>query len=440
MQSKFIYTFLLIALLSNKTFAQESKKGLWDLNQCLSYALENNIQVKQQQLEVLSSEINLVKSKAERLPSLNASISENISNSKDITNGTNWSSSNSASFSINSNMSIYQGGATANSIKKSKLAVEQANVNVEVTQKNITLSIVQSYLNILYSKESLDYFNEVVSTSQKQVDRTSELYKAGSVVRKDLAQMEAQLSSDKYSLTVAKNNLISNTTTLKQLLEIPVTDTFNVSFPELEFIDSLIVLPKKLDAINSALSIMPEVRSSKINSSIAETNLKIAQSGYYPSLSLSAAYSTDYSSNLSNSFAPQLSDNQIQRVGLTLNIPIFNRYSTKTSVQQSRIGIEQAKLSSFETEKNLMQQVESVYQDAAAGISRYQSAKGQMESATESYKLSEQQFNLGMINIVELLKVKSTLLNAQMELIQAKYSAILNFKILDFYMGKTITL
>lgn len=442
MQRLLTFLVLIIAnfLFCENLLAQNYSNRIWDLNNCINYALENNIQVKQKKLSVTSNELDLSKDKSAWLPSLNASISENLSNSKDKTNADNWAASNGTSFSLTASMPIYQGGTIKNNIRKSQLSVEQANVEVEITQKSIILSIVQAYLDVLYTKESVDYYGEVVLASQKQVERSKDLFNAGSIVRKDLAQMEAQLASDNYSLTVAKNNLTSRTTDLKQLLEIPVADTFAVSFPEVQVIDSLASFPSKLEAINAAMSIMPEIRSSQVNNQIAEVNYRITKSGYLPSLSLNAGYSTDYSSSLSGGFSNQLSNNQLQKVGLTLNVPIFNRFSTKTSVQQSKIGVEQARLSALETEKNLQQQVETIYQDAVAGIYRYKSAKTQMELADESFRLSEQQFNLGMINAVELLKVKTSLLNSKMELIQSKYSAILNLKILDYYMGKTITL
>ncbi|HSA04909.1 MAG TPA: TolC family protein [Tenuifilaceae bacterium] len=442
MQRLLTFLVLIIAnfLFCENLLAQNYSNRIWDLNNCINYALENNIQVKQKKLSVTSNELDLSKDKSAWLPSLNASISENLTNSKDKTIADSWAASNGTSFSLTASMPIYQGGTIKNNIKKSQLSVEQANVEVEITQKSIILSIVQAYLDVLYTKESVDYYGEVVLASQKQVERSKDLFNAGSIVRKDLAQMEAQLASDNYSLTVARNNLTSRTTDLKQLLEIPVADTFAVSFPEVQVIDSLASFPSKLEAINAAMSIMPEIRSSQVNNQIAEVNYRITKSGYLPSLSLNAGYSTDYSSSLSGGFSNQLSNNQLQKVGLTLNVPIFNRFSTRTSVQQSKIGVEQARLSALETEKNLQQQVETIYQDAVAGIYRYKSAKTQMELADESYRLSEQQFNLGMINTVELLKVKTSLLNSKMELIQSKYSAILNLKILDYYMGKTITL
>jgi len=396
-----------------------------NLDQCLNYAIEHNIQVNKKKLAVQTSEMDLLKAKSDRLPNLDASVSESFTNSKDQSTGS-WDLNNGTSLSISSNISVYNGGIISNSIKKSKLNVDIANLDIELTKNSIILSITQAYLNVLYAKESVDYSMEVLITSQKQVERARELIKVGAIAKTDLAQLEAQLAGDKYSLVVSQNSLISNTTNLKQLLEIPVTDTFSVAFPEIDIEREFSLLPSITDAFNTSLSVMPEMKISQLNQNSAEITLKIAKAGYLPSLSMNAGYSTDASYQSSKRFSNQLSNNQMQRLGLSLNIPIFSRNAAKTSVQ--------------ETKKNLLQDVETIYQNSVSGESRYDAATVQYSSANESYKISEEQFNLGMINSVDLLKAKNTLLNAKKELIQSKYSAILNRKMLDFYMGKPISL
>lgn len=423
-------------------FSQENTATEWDLNKCINYALEHNIQVNSKKLDVETQKVNLNQSKSDRLPNVSASVSENFNNSKKITNNTYgaWDPNTSTAFSVSSSLTLFEGNSITNGIKKSMLNLDMANLDVEITQNSIILSITQAYLNVLYAKETVDYTNEMVAASEKEVERTRELYKAGSASKLDLVQIESQFSSDKYSLVLAENELNSRTTDLKQLLEIPVVDTFKVSFPEVTLTESLTMLPSKTDAYNTALSTRPEIKSSQLSKNIAELNLKIAKAGYYPSLTMSAGLSANYSSNSIGSFSNQISDGQIQRLGVALNIPIFSKNTNRNSVQLSKISISQAELSQQETEKNLLQTVETVYLNADASVSRYNSATEQLKSATESYNLSEEQFNLGMINVVELLKAKTSYLNAKSEFIQSKYAAILNKKILDFYMGKTITL
>lgn len=439
---RFLLIVLIVGFISPFAFAQKSASQEWDLNQCLNYALEHNIQVNKKKLLVQSSQANYLKTKSERLPSLNASIAESLTNSKDYSVGSNgsWNIQNATTASLSSNLTIYDGGSIANRIMQGSLDIEMANLDVETTKNSITLSITQAYLNVLYAKESVEYAKEVLVASQKQVERARELIKVGSIAKTDQAQFEAQYAGDQYSLVLAQNTLIANTTSLKQLLEIPVIDTFAVKSPEIDFDKEFSLLPSISDAYNTSLSIMPEIKSSLINKDAAEISVRVAKAGYLPNLSLNANYSTDFSSQSSNSFNSQLSKNQMQRIGLSLNIPIFNRNTTKTSVQLSKINLLQAELSMQDVKKNLLQEVEIVYQNSIAGKSRYDAALVQFSSANESYILSEGQFNLGMLNSVDMLKAKNTLLNAKKELIQSKYSAILNRKILDFYLGKSITL
>lgn len=422
--------------------AQETQNQTMTLDQCLNYAIEHNIQVNKKKFAVKTSEIDLLKAKSDRLPNLNAAISESFTSSKDQTIGSSgsWDLSSGTSLSLSSNLSIYNGGVISNSIKKSELDVDIANLDIELTKNSIILSITQAYLNVLYAKESVDYSKEVLITSQKQVERARELVKVGSIAKTDLAQLEAQFAGDQYSLVVSQNSLISNTTSLKQLLEIPVTDTFSVAFPEIDFEREFSLIPSINDAFNTSLLVMPEMKISQLNQNLAEISLKIAKAGYLPSLSMNAGYSTDANDQISKSFSNQLSNNQMQRVGLSLNIPIFSRNANKASVQKSKINLEVSNLSAQESKKNLLQDVETIYQNSLSGKSRFEAATVQFSSANESYKISEEQFNLGMINSVDLLKAKNTLLNAKKELIQSKYSAILSRKMLDFYMGKPISL
>ncbi|HPQ35663.1 MAG TPA: TolC family protein [Tenuifilaceae bacterium] len=440
MQKQFLILIVFLQfILSPNLFSQDADKTGWDLNQCINYALDHNIQIQKTKLDVASSNVNLQQAKSNRLPNLSASVSESFSNAKDLTTSS-WDLNSGTSFNLGSSVTLYNGGALSMNIKQQSLNVDLANLGIEEARNSIILSITQSYLNVLYAKESLDYTKEVVVASEKQAERARELLNAGSFARKDVAQIESQLANDKYSLVLAQNTLTSRITELKQLLEIPVTDPFNVSFPDLSLDQSFEIIPAKIDVFNSALSIMPEIKSSETSIRISETEMKIAKAGYLPTLSMNANYSTDFSGNSSGSFSNQLNNNQSQKLGLTLSIPIFNRNATRASVQQSKISLERVQLAKQETEKNLLQQVEVVYQNTEAGLTQYTSAQEQFTYANENYKLSEEQYNLGMLTTVELLQSKNSLLNAKMELIQSKFSAIFNRKILDFYMGNSITL
>jgi Outer membrane protein len=440
-----IGVWLLLAMLFSgpSIVAQEQVVGdttAWDLNHCISYALENNIQVSSQKLSELTMQADLLRSKSERLPTLSASVTDNLSNSKDLTNNAKWSSTNAISGGINTSMTLYNGGSINAGIAQSKLQVDIAKLSTVQAKNNITLSITQAYLSVLYAKESYDYAKDVLISSEQQLKQSQQYFAAGKIAKTDLIQMQSQYATDQYSSVTAQNTLILQTTVLKQLLEIPVIDTFKVYFPNAEKLSVVAPLPVKQDAFDMALKAMPEIKSSQLQNKVSELGLNIARAGYLPSLSLNGSVSTDYSNYSTKAFTGQLSDNQFQKIGLTLSIPIFSQNAVRTSVQKSQINIKQSELNSRTTEKNLLQEVETAYQNVVTGQMRYTAAKVQLEAAQESYNLSMQQFNLGMLSAIDLLNLKNKLLNADSQLIQSKYSLILNQKVLDFYMGNPISL
>lgn len=204
--------------------------------------------------------------------------------------------------------------------------------------------------------------------------------------------------------------------------------------------EALESLPTREEAFASALNFRPEVKSSILEEEMAQIDVKNARAGYLPSLGLSGSVSTDYSDRLSTGYGSQLSDNLMQRVGLTLSVPIFNRNATKANVSRSKINLESARLSVSNTRNRLLQEVERVYEDSRAAQQRFEAAQAQEQASAESFRLAEEQYNIGMLNAFELLQTKNNYLNASRELIQAKYTTVLYRKILDFYMGVPIVL
>lgn len=411
----------------------------WDLNRCIEYALDKNLSVNQSRLKLSSGEVDLMQSKSLRLPNLNASASQNLTNSR-TGNGDAWDMSYDGSFSVTTGVTLYNGGIIGNDIQRSNKALELAALNLEQAQNSIILLVTQAYLNVLYAKENYDYYNQVVAASERQAERARALQKAGSLARRDVADVEAQLASDKYALVNALNNLTLQTTTLKQILEIPVEDTFNVFFPTDGLKESLDMLPSRTVAFESALNFRPEVKSSTVQEEMARIDLKSAQAGYLPVVGLSGSMGTSYTDKLTTTYGTQMSDNFMQRVGLTVSIPIFNRNATKANVSRSKINLELAGLTVANTRNKLLQEVEKVYEDTHAAQQRFDAAQAQKSASAESYRLAEEQYNIGMLNAFELLQIKNNYLNATKELIQARYTTVLYRKILDFYMGVPIVL
>lgn len=434
---------LITGFFSEQVVKSQETSNNWDLEQCISYAKEHNIELKQQRLTTGTAEADLLASRGQRLPSLSGTVKQTGDNAhsiNDLGEDTGWSFNYGGSLGLSAGVTLYSGGIINNNIKQDKLAVEAAFLSVEQAEMDITLSVTQAYLNILYAHENMKYYKEVVETSKLQVERAKIMRGAGSISRKDLVDLEAQLASDEYSLVTAQNNLVTLSTTLKQLLDIPVEDSFEIAYSEEEINVLMDELPERSKVYELVLQNRPDVRYSMLQYDMAGLDLKNAKAGYLPTLSLSATAGSSYSNGYDTSYRSQLSDNFNQGIGLTLSIPIFSQFSNKASVKRSQISLETASLSVTDTRNKLLQTVEQVYEDSNGNRQRYMAAISQEAATAESYRLSEEQFNLGMLNSVELMQTKTTHLNARSELIQSKYATLLYRKILDYYMGIPIEL
>lgn len=421
-------------------FGQQKPKE-WDLQSCINYALQNNIQIKKNQAVVETSKVNFDQSKASRLPNLNADASQLFTNEKSVQGSTRGQQQSfTGNYSLRSDMVLYNGLKIENTIKQQELNVKSSKLSVKESENNIVLAITTAYLNILYARETKTNAENTLVNSESQLNQAKIMYDAGYIAESNYAQVQAQYSTDKYALVIATNALSTQMLQLKQLLELGIDDEITVKFPELDENQVMKALPSKQDVYNTALKVMPEIENSQVNTDIALINLDIAKAGALPSLSLSASTASGYNSLNSETYATQLGNNFYQNAGLTLNIPIFNNRQVKSAVAKAQIGIETAKLSQTDVQKTLLTQVETAYLNAVSGQGRFQAAAEQLKATQISYSLIEQQFNLGMKNTVDLLTAKTKYLSAQQEYLQAKYTAILNYKLLDFYQDKPIQL
>jgi len=432
----FLLGFLLV---TTDVFSQQKPKE-WDLRSCINYAVQNNIQIKKQQQSVEISKVNFEQSKAERLPSLNAGAGQSFTNQKSVQSGNGQEQSFTGNYSLKSEMILYNGSRLDNTITQNQLLIKSGELDVKESENNMELTITAAYLKILYARESVINAENTLTSSESQINRAKVMFDAGYIAESNYAQVQSQYSTDKYALVVANNTLSEQILQLKQLLQLGIDDSLQLKFPEPDESQVFKALPSKQEVFNMALSIMPEVENSKVNMAIAETDMQIARAVLLPSISLSASAATGYSSLTSVNYPMQLGNNFYQNAGLSLSIPIFNNKQVKSSIAKAQIGIETAKLSYSETQTNLLTQIETAYLDALSAQGRFQAASEQLKFTRISYSLIEEQFNLGMKNTVDLLTEKNKYLSAQQEYLQAKYTAILNYKILDFYQNKPIEL
>ena len=430
--------------------AEDDMPKQWTLRNCIDYALEHNITIRRNRINVESTQEDVKTAKADFLPSLSGNISQRIVNRPNSASGTIISGDNittsesktsyNGSYGIDANWTVYNGSKRVNTLKQQQLNSRIAELTVDESENSIEENITQLYVQILYSAEAVKVNESTLEVSRKEFERGQELFNAGSIASSDLAQLEAQVSNDNYQLVTSQTTLQNYKLQLKQLLELDGDFEMDLFLPPLDDSSVLIPLPTKDDVYQTALNLRPEIESSKLNIEASDLNIKISRAGYIPSLSLSAGIGTTNANGNDFSFSEQVKQNWNNSIGLTLSIPIFDKRQTKSAVNKAKLQRQTSELDLMDNQKTLYKTIESLWLSANSAQQQYVAATQKLKSTQASYALVSEQFNLGMKNTVELLTEKNNLLSAQQETLQAKYTAILNAGLLRFYQGEQIDL
>ena len=430
--------------------AEDDMPKQWTLRNCIDYALEHNITIRRNRINVESTQEDVKPAKADFLPSLSGNISQRIVNRPNSASGTIISGDNittsesktsyNGSYGIDANWTVYNGSKRVNTLKQQQLNSRIAELTVDESENSIEENITQLYVQILYSAEAVKVNESTLEVSRKEFERGQELFNAGSIASSDLAQLEAQVSNDNYQLVTSQTTLQNYKLQLKQLLELDGDFEMDLFLPPLDDSSVLIPLPTKDDVYQTALNLRPEIESSKLNIEASDMNIKISRAGYIPSLSLSAGIGTTNANGNDFSFSEQVKQNWNNSIGLTLSIPIFDKRQTKSAVNKAKLQRQTSELDLMDNQKTLYKTIESLWLSANSAQQQYVAATQKLKSTQASYALVSEQFNLGMKNTVELLTEKNNLLSAQQETLQAKYTAILNAGLLRFYQGEEIDL
>lgn len=426
-----------LVLFATTAWAQE-KPAQWDLKSCIEYARSQNIQIKKSRVTLDESLENTKQAKAALLPSLAFSSAHNYVNRPRPEAGDK--NSYSGSYSLNSAVALYEGGKLRKNLQQMDLQNQIQELSVNEAENTIELAITQAFVQVLYANETVKINQNTVEVSLVQRDRARGLFEAGALSQADMAQMESQYTSDKYQLVLARTALENARLDLKQLLELEITDQLELVIPELKDSAFMAMLPSKEMIYLTSLEVMPEVKYNKLSIEVAGIEKQKAWAGYLPSLNLSAGLGTSHTSGTAWGFGNQMKHNWSENIGLTLSIPIFSNRSNRTAVNLAKLGIENAELNYDGVRKDLLKSIETVYQDAVSAQDRYRSATENLKAVQLSFDLISQQFALGMKNTLEMITEKNNYLIAQQEVVQAKYMAILNRQLLNFYQGKEITI
>lgn len=430
--------------------AEDDMPKQWTLRNCIDYALEHNITIRRNRINVESTQEDVKTAKADFLPSLSGNISQRIVNRPNNTSGTIISGDNittsesktsyNGSYGIDASWTVYNGSKRVNTVKQQQLNSRMAELTVDQSENSIEENITQLYVQILYSAEAVKVNESTLEVSRKEFERGQQLFDAGSIASSDLAQLEAQVSNDNYQLVTAQTTLQNYKLQLKQLLELDGDFEMDLFLPQLDDSSVLIPLPTKDDVYQTALNLRPEIESGKLNIEASDINIKIARAGYIPTLSLSAGIGTTNANGNDFSFSEQVKQNWNNSIGLTLSIPIFDKRQTKSTINKAKLQMQTSQLDLMDEQKTLYKTIESLWLSANSAQQQYVAATQKLKSTQASYALVSEQFNLGMKNTVELLTEKNNLLSAQQETLQAKYTAILNAGLLRFYQGEEINL
>lgn len=431
---------LLVSLASIDCQAQQQ----WTLRQCMDYAIEHNISIKQQDNVRRQQELSLSTSQNSRLPDLSASASENYSFGRAQTLDGTYSNrnTNSTSFSIGTSVPLFTGFQIPNQIKLNQLNLEAATQDLEKAKNDIRMQVAQAYVQILYNMEIADVACRQVAIDSAQVKRLEAFVENGKASQAQLSQQQATLAQAQLTATQADNNLQLSILALTQLLELPSPEGFSIVRPDNSSLFALHSSLPSPDAIyQEALTIKPEVRAEQLRLSAADKSISIAKAALYPKLYFNAGLQTNYyktNGMKAESFASQMKNNFAQYLGVSLSIPIFNRFATRNNVRSARIDRENRQLQFDLVRKTLYKDIQQVYYNAVAAGSKYESSKQAQQSSQDAFKLTQAKYENGKASITEFNEAKNNYLKTESDLVQARYEYLYQTALLDFYRGRDL--
>ncbi len=426
-----------------------SQARTWTLQDCIDYALANNITLQKNTLTRLSALEDVKQSQSALLPSLSASTSHSVTYNPWPDTGSYTIAGDkvqtnvdkvyyNGSYAINGSWTVWNGNRNRDQIKANQIAVEEAELDSAVTANNIQEQIAQLYVQILYTKEAIEVNKAALETSKANEERGKQFVEVGSMSRADLAQLTAQRAQDEYTIVQTESSLRDYKRQLKQLLQITDQEEFDVVAEEPTDAMALQEIPGVTSVYEQALNHRPEIQNALLGIKASDLDIKMAKAQKMPTLTASAGVSTTTTSMSDNAWGTQLKNNFGLNGGLSLSIPIFDNRSTKTAVNKAQLSKQSYQLDLLDQQTNLYSTIENYWLQAVNNQAQYQSAKVSTQSAKESYELLSEQFNNNLKNTIELMNGKDALLQAQQTELQAKYLTILNIDMLKFYQTGTL--
>lgn len=435
-------TFVTIAVLSaGPAMAQKQ----WNLKQCIEYAIEHNLTIKQQEAAKDESAVDLNTAKWSRLPDLNGSASHSFNFGRSLQMDNTYQQLNTQNTGLNLSTSIplFTGMQIPNQIALSKLNLKAAVEDLNKAKEDISIQVTSAYLQVLFNEELAKVAHEQVALSEEMLKQKTAFFKVGKASEAELYEAKSRAAQDQLSAVQADNEYRLALLDLSQLLELPTPEGFGIVSPSIDEDKDSSILTSPADIYSEALLIKPSIKAAQYRVEGAQKSIRIAQSGYYPQLSLGAGIATSYynvSGRENGNFGSQLRDNFSQYIGLSLNIPIFNRFSTRNQVRKARIQQTTLNWQLEDAKKALYKEIQQAYYNAVNAESKFESSRTADEAAKASFNLMKEKYANGKATSTEFNEARTNWLKAVSDRIQAKYDYLFRTKILDFYKGVPLTL
>lgn len=441
------YVAASLALLPFMSFAQTN--GVWTLKECIDYAVTHNVSLLKSATTEKSASVDVAEAKAGLLPSLNGALTQGVtyrpfqeSGGSFVNDGIATSAADKAtqngSYGINAQWVVWNGGKNKMNITNAQYNQQLAAYDTQTQANKIKEQIAQLYVQILYMTEAEKVNRTLLKQDSTICERGQQMVSVGSMSKADLAQLQSQVSQGRYNVVNVQTQIADAKMQLKQLLELPANEAFDVQAIDAADAEVLSSIPAKDVIYNSALENRPEVKRSQLAIEQSQLNTKIAKSGYMPTVSLSGGIGDSHMTGSQTNWAKQMKNNFNGSLGVTVSIPIFDNRKNKSAVERAKVAETTAQLDLQDTQKQLYQTIETYWLNASNSQAKYVAAKSSVESLSTSYELMAEQFNLGLKNIAELLNSRANLLNAQQTMLQDKYTALLNRNLLSFYAGEEL--
>ena len=422
------------------TFSQKK----WTLKECVNQALEKNLTIQQNKLSLELAKKDVEIAKGNFLPNLNASSGGNLnfgSGFDYVTQNRVATSIFGGSLGLNAGYTVFNGFRNTNTFKQAQLGVASSLLDLQKIENDISLSVVNGYLNILFAKENLNAFEVQYNISKKQLEAVAARFQSGIIAKGDLLNTKSTVATNLQSVIAQENALNIALLNLAQLLQVP-SEGFDIASILVGLPSSQLLYENSSSVYQKSLNRMPEITSAKLAIENAALNIKISESYFLPSVVASAGLTTNYGYNLKSgpdiAFFNQLDDNLGYGVGFNLNIPIFNRFQTKNNVEKSKIAKEISETRLASEKVRLKQTIEQAFLDVKSALKTYQAATISLESQNEAFKNAQERYNYGSMTLFDFDLVRTRLVTAQATLIRSKYDYVFKTKVLQFYAGELV--